>query len=963
MNRSSPHRWQQIEELLHSAFDLPPEARGAFLDEACAADLELRREVEELLAADAGAPEFLDAVAADLAAPLLAGMVADDPADGRAAEGTVVGAYRLVREIARGGMGSVYLAERADGEYRQQVAVKILRRGPRTDELVQRFRVERQILAALEHPGIARLVDGGVVEGDLPYLAMEYVDGESVDRFCDHWRLDIRQRLELVVRIARVVQYAHRNKVVHRDLKPSNILVTPEGEPKLLDFGIAKLLGETEALAGEALRTRTGFRWMTPEYAAPEQVRGEAVTAATDVYALGVLLYELLTGHRPYRVGGGGSSFEIERAICEADPERPSTAVSRVEERSTAEGPVTITPETVSRARGTEPERLRRMLNGDLDAVVLRALRKEPQQRYASPEALAEDIERYLAGLPVRARRGTLAYYARRFAARKRGALGAAALTLTLLLALVASLARSPDRAVDTPVPYLAVLPFANRGTEADAYLTDGLVQEVTDELSQLSGLRVLGRAATERYRGTTLPTREIGSILGADAVLEGSARRVGGRIHLSARLMDVATGRILWEHTFGRSFAEMAGFQGELAQHIAWALDARLSESERGSLSQRPTDNAAAYDLYMRGRSLTAGSREENESAAELLRQAIRMDPEFADAHAALAGVYMYRVQWYNFPLEWADSGVALARRAIRLDPRSAHAHNALAANLSKLDRQREAEAALMRVVELSPSDARAMNNLGSLYATQGRYDESIRWLLRAQRLLPNLADPALNLGWAYTALGDFEGARHWLGRAEALGYAVPVVRYYQALLLVDQGRMEEARQLVKATYEQHSTDPFAAGAVGLMAWLDRDWETVEVFFAPLYRMNPGAFGHGVRTKLALALERLGEHERAERMYDEALAALHRALEAGDQGDGVPLIIASIHASRGETEEAYRWLDQAYQRGWRDFGHLRMNAHFDEMRGEPRFQRLLSRMEADVAEMRARVERMAEAG
>jgi len=305
--------------------DLPVGARAAYLDEACAGDPELRRQVEELLAADAAAGSFLAGSAVERAAPLVAeiaeALEAPSPAS---AAGSVIGVYRLGEELGDGGMGVVYLAERTDGQFEQQVAVKLLRQGLHGEEARRRFRQERQILARLEHPGIARLLDGGVTAEGSPFFVMERVVGRPVTAYCDEQRLGIEPRLRVFLDICDAVQYAHRRLVVHRDLKPSNIFVDAAGRVKLLDFGIAKLLAE-EGDAAPAGSTRTALRAMTPEYAAPEQVRGDPVTTATDVYTLGVLLHELLTGQRPHRAGGG-SVAALERAIVEQEARGPAPA-------------------------------------------------------------------------------------------------------------------------------------------------------------------------------------------------------------------------------------------------------------------------------------------------------------------------------------------------------------------------------------------------------------------------------------------------------------------------------------------------------------------------------------------------------------------------------------------------------------------------------------------------------------
>ena len=342
-----------------------------------------------------------------------------------------IGPYRILRELGHGGMGTVYLALRADEQFHKRVALKVIRSGSDVDDVVRHFKRERQILASLDHPNIAKLLDGGTTEDGLPSFVMEYIEGEPLLGYCDARSLPVPERLRLFQSVCAAVQYAHRNLVVHRDIKPGNILVAADGLPRLLDFGIAKLLNSE--LAGEA-PTATAMA-MTPEYASPEQARGERITTATDVYSLGVVLYELLTGHHPYRLASR-QPLDVLKAISEQEPERPSTAVDRSEVRTAPEGtqPVRLTPEAVARTREGTPEKLKRRLRGDLDNILMLALRKEPQRRYASVEAFSDDVRRYLDGLPVKARRPTVSYRAGKFASRHVVGVAAAAVLVVLLI-------------------------------------------------------------------------------------------------------------------------------------------------------------------------------------------------------------------------------------------------------------------------------------------------------------------------------------------------------------------------------------------------------------------------------------------------------------------------------------------------------------------------------------------------
>jgi non-specific serine/threonine protein kinase/serine/threonine-protein kinase len=405
METPTSARWRQAKELFLAVLDRPLPQRAAFLAERTAGDQELRRAVESLLSAFGEAAE---------ATP------------GRfLAEGDRLGPYQVVHRVGSGGMGSVYAATRSDQAYRKLVAVKVVNPGMDSQAILERFVRERQLLAGLDHPHIARFLDGGTTEDGRPYLVMEYVKGTPIDRYCDHHRLSISERLKLFVIVCHAVQYAHQNLIVHRDLKPANILVTAEGAPKLLDFGVAKLLLPDYWGPGVG-QTCTQLAPLTPEYASPEQLRGEPITTASDIYSLGVLLFQLLTGRLPYQMRTH-SPPELMLAICDRPPLLPSEAALA---RDGA------TPEERSATREGTPERLRRRLRGDLDVILLTALRKEPQRRYASADRFADDITRHLAGMPVRARKDTLVYRAQKLVLRHRA--GALA-TLAAILALMAT--------------------------------------------------------------------------------------------------------------------------------------------------------------------------------------------------------------------------------------------------------------------------------------------------------------------------------------------------------------------------------------------------------------------------------------------------------------------------------------------------------------------------------------------
>lgn len=466
------NHWQRIEELFNAALEHAPADRDAFLDQACGDDLVLRQEVQSLLDASDKTLSFLQKPVQEAARNLN---------QQENIVGRYIGSYRLLRVLGEGGMGRVYLAARADDLYQQQVAIKLLHAGlAQTQRMLRRFGAERQILANLNHPYIARLVDGGVDYG-LPYLVMEWVDGVPIDEYCRRNKVRTEARLRLFCTVCGAVEYAHKNLVVHRDIKPENILVTADGLPKLLDFGIAKLLAPDGT---ELAQTRTAERMMTPEYASPEQVHGETITTSTDVYALGVLLYELLSGTRPFHLDATSPS-EVERAICQRTPTAPSQVWK-------------ANPELA-------PPDAARKLSGDLDNIVLMAMRKEPARRYVSVGQLAEDVEASLGGYPVRARTDAWGYRTGKFIRRHRTGFVA---TVVVAMALVGSsigmglLARKEQRerqSAEREAQFLnsifqSTTPEQARGRQVTGHeLLDDGAKRVDTEFSGEPELRVTG--------------------------------------------------------------------------------------------------------------------------------------------------------------------------------------------------------------------------------------------------------------------------------------------------------------------------------------------------------------------------------------------------------------------------------------------------------------------------------------
>ncbi len=650
-------RWSRLQAIFYAAAEIEPSGRGEYLDRACGEDRSLRREIDSLISDTQDHRTFTRAIG-QMAASIVGVCVGDK-----------LGPWQIVRELGKGGMGSVFLAVRADDQYRQQAAVKTMNIGLSGPDMMKRFRAERQILANLDHPNIARLLDGGATVAGIPYVVMEFVDGIPIDVFCREHVPGVRRRLVLFRQLCEAITYAHRNLVVHRDIKPANVLVTADGIPKLLDFGIAKLIGDDASRENAAL-TRMNERLMTPEYASPEQVRGQAITTATDVYSLGVLLYELLTDHRPFKIGSA-NPIDILRTIDTTEPPRPST-----------QGPGE--------------------LRGDLDNIVLMAMRKEPARRYASVDHFSEDIRRYLDGFPVLAREDTWRYRAGKFVRRHRWAVTAAAVFLVVLIAFGAGMALLARRVA----------------AERDTAMTERHnAQQVAQFL--IDSFRLADRSGQQGHTVTAQEILDRGSERISKQLNEQPAVRARmmntmGEVYESLGLYDRAQILLNNALTIRR---QVAGPQSARSQDVVESLSAL------GELVETKGDYAAAETYYrkalaseeaisghdsaasaaikaMLGSALASGAKAEE--AGRLLNQSLTTRQQiFGDRSAPVADSVMRLGQLYNDLQRFAEAEPYF-RRALSIrravlgeeNPETANSVSELAALLNTLGQLNEAEA-----------------------------------------------------------------------------------------------------------------------------------------------------------------------------------------------------------------------------------------------------------------------------
>ncbi|MGE0440663.1 MAG: tetratricopeptide repeat protein [Gemmatimonadales bacterium] len=767
-----PARWARIEQLFDQAEKLPSDQRAAFLAAECGPDDALRQEVESLLAAAGPGDPALGAAVADAWATAA-----------HRIDGTRIGPYQIIRELGRGGMGAVFLAERADGAYEGTVAIKVTREGMANADLLRRLRTERQILASLQHPNIARLLDGGTTDRGVPYVVMEYVEGARIDRYCDEHRLSVRDRLELIRILASAVEHANRNLVVHRDIKPSNILVTADGTPKLLDFGIAKLLEE-----GDGDVTRTAIPLLTPAYASPEQIAGEQITTASDVYSLGMVCYEILTGRLPYQVSGARSAADLARIVSESQVTRPSDAVT---EEPTSD---------VAARRSSTADQLRRTMSGDLDAILLTALRKEPERRYRSAGDFAADLGRYLEGRPVQARPDTFGYRTAKFVQRHR--LGVTA-TVAAAAALIGAVAFYTNRLASERNRAVAERTKAEHVT---AFLTSVFALANPEETGgrQMTAVDLLNRGA-QRVRDS----------LDADPETQAAMMHTIAQAYVKLGQTDSA--RRLFDDALARRERALGPESPEVAQTLMalgeWYYEKGIYDSaetfnQRAVAIQAKTlgddDPARALGLYNLGWiSYTRGNLQAADSLTrQSLAARIRIHgvdhPETAESQNSL-GVILFQLGQYQ-PAE-SLLRTALATREKHLGPSNPLTEfvvNNLAVLLEARGELVAAESLYRRVVTTdtalygpdSPRASTGYINLGRTLGALDRYQEAEAAMLEALRI-----DSLQNPDHPYVAYDLRTLADMKLGQQE-----YPAAeRYYQRALSI---------------YRKNTDDPIATGS-----------------------------------------------------------------------------------------------------------------------------------------------------
>ncbi|MEO7166415.1 MAG: protein kinase [Spartobacteria bacterium] len=957
-------RWQRLKDLVADALEEEsPAARTALLARACADDPRLLREAESFLTeADTLAGEGTDRL--EQCAEVVATALQQERIS---LSGRRLGAYIIVRELGRGGMATVYLGARADGYFEKEVAIKILKPGgSRTAELLGRFRAEREVLASLDHPNIASLFDAGTTEEGFPYFVMEYVSGTPITSYVREHQLTIRQRLDLFLKICAAVEAAHRKRIVHRDLKRGNIMVNEKGEPKLLDFGIAKLLEEDP----EAI-TAPGQQRLTPISASPEQARGESVTTVSDIYALGALLYELLTGQTPHQFPSRYPALdEVERIVCEEEPLLPSLAA----------------PETEAR----------HALRGDLDAVILRAMRKDPSERYATVAELEEDLRHYLAGEPVRARPNTLPYRIRRFAGRHRPSLGWVATTaLVLALAFLAGylivrqrlspVTSETHRSVASEIPAksIAVLPFDDFASpDGNSYFADGVQDDILTDLAKAAELKVISRSGVSQYRKGVRDVRAIRQTLGVAYVLEGSVRRIDDHVRVNAQLIDTESDLQVWAEQYDRPLEDLFALQSDLSQAIIAQLKGKLSAREKAAIESRPTADVKAYDLYLQAKDSFVQYK--YRKAVEQLDQAVARDPKFALAYCLLTTVHLYIYRFGNdsTPARLEQARVA-AQTARQLAPNLPESHLAQAQYYyNGLQNYEKAQAELAAAPPSPESRARFFDLTALTERRLGHWKQALESGQKALELDPHDPFIATEVIQTYMTLRRYREAEQVADQAisNIPSRSAPFWALKTESILA-QGETRRARAFLKGAPEDTRLNHITLSTI---AYYERDFaEAIRELEAARNSSGPPPYGFVDLMEGTIARAQADE-VKAGQSFDKARETLEASLKEHPNNPQTVANLAWAYAGLGRKGDALRTSQQAVQLvpSWKDategppfvtmqamiqawvgdkeaamtqlialvkqpagpgYGELKLDAAWDDLRGDPRFDELIA--------------------
>lgn len=897
-------RWQLIERTYHSALEREGEARSAFLDDACAGDEELRREVEGLIIHDGQASSFIESPALEVAAK----QMAEDQVSSMV--GRQFGSYKILSQLGAGGMGEVYLAE--DTRLNRKVAIKfILARSTADEQAQKRFIREAQAAAGLDHPNICAIYEVGQ-QDSVSFIVMQYVDGQTLASRIQTQTLTLADTLDISIQIAGALSAAHSQGIIHRDIKPQNVIINSHGQVKVLDFGLSKLIKQGELVDGEAetevLLSTPGMIMGTPAYMSPEQVRGETLDARSDIFSFGSVLYEMVSGRHPF---GEASPAATLSAILTTEPAPLGRYVSDVPDELQR-----IVRKALSKGKEARYQGIKDLL------IDLRELKQDLEfeaklERTASPESIdrasgergsgltavtASQVPAQTDGLSTAKTQSSAEYIVREITRHKLNT----AMIVTVLVAAAASYYYFFATTIKTAINSIAVLPFVNESGNADVeYLSDGMSESLINSLSQLPKLSVKARSSVFRYKGKEVESQRVASELSVQAILNGRFVLRGDDLALYLSLVDGRTGNQIWGEQYKRKLTDLVSLQMEIARDVSQKLRARLSGPDEQKLAKTYTANAEAYRLYLKGRyHVLKLTLPEIQTGISSFQQAIDIDPSYALAYYGLAFAYTaLTLAGEMTSNEFLPKAKAAAQKAIAIDDTLADAHAQLGYIIFWYDWDwNAAENQIKQALDLNPNNAETHLFYAHVLSTTGRHAEGLAQAKQARELDP------LDL-----RISTLEG-----------------------LFLILAGRTDEALARLQKTIEVQPNFGFAH------------------FFASSAYIQKGKFAEAI-AEARKARELNGPNSQSTSSLGYALAKSGKSAEARAELEDLlkrstaqyvpPSAIALVYNGLGEPGEALAWLERGYKERDAKIVFLKVDPRWNDLRGDPRFQDLLRRV------------------
>ena len=828
--------------------------------------------------------------------------------------GKTLSHYTILEKLGEGGMGVVYKAR--DTRLDRVVALKFLPLSLVSSAGdVQRFEQEARAISSLNDSHIATIHDIDEADGQR-FLVLEYLPGGTLKdklrelQSAGH-ELPVSDVIAYGVQIAEGLAHAHRRGIVHRDVKTDNVMLTEGGEVKITDFGLAKL-------KGGPLLTQKGSTIGTAAYMSPEQIRGEEIDRRSDLFSFGVVMYELATGVLPYR-------GEHEAALAYS----------------------------IANEQAVDPRKLRPALPDSLTQLILRCLEKDPAKRFQTAEEITAELRRMRGdSMPPPAP-------APRKVPRWAFIAAAAAVVVAALLLFIPSSSTRVDR------KSIAVLPFTNlSGSHEDEYFSDGMTEDIITQLCKVGDLRVISPASVMQFKSANRSTRDIARELNVATVLEGSIRREGSRVHITAHLIDATTDDHLWAETYDADMSQIFTIQSDVAQKIAGALKAALSPAEKQQIEKKPTQSLEAYARYLEGREYYGHyQKQDNERAITLFKEALASDPRYALAYAGLGDAYGQRVQKFGYSPTWNDSSIAMSYRALSIDSTLAEGYKALGLGFGEKGWMQKALEMVHKAIQENPNFSPAVANIGWGNWIIGRFDEAYPWMMRAKALDPTLAYQSFGMGMLYVRLNDSVKATECFNRGLQLQRDFTYSHLGLAILQFDRRNFELAAREAQSILSNAPDDVHAlmlAGETALASGAPADAERYlkkaeaqapggELFF--LFRRQGTSLGYVYHSS--------GRRTDAEKLFTRNLQLDRTDLSHGVETSLAPYDIARISAVRGERDDALNWLQKAIDAGWREYQFCAIDPLMANVRTDPRFDAMMAQLKTSVEMMRGRVEEL----